>query len=278
MNSPAAALTWEIWHRHQKRLLGIIFLILGFALFYPMLCARMGVKLDTPNALDELATTFVPAMEQGPSLSRITQIIGLLFLLLGPLTCMAGSLLCVIWIFTVAQIDPKKGFSFPARLFALPVSSTFLASWLMAVGAAAVMVVYLGWTRLVRVPHLDVFDGYTSCLVWVSLLVVSQAILWALDAFPVVRVLLLTAVVFGIGFLAGPSVHDYPLLERNQSILLTAFLLTGCGVAYTALGKIRHGAWQRWTWKWRIAPTTAGATQWIMRAFRSPAQAQLWFE
>ena len=278
MNSPAAALTWEIWHRHQKRLLGIIFLFLAFALFYPSLCARMGVNLDTPNALDELATTFVPAMEQGPSLSRIAQILGLLFLLLGPLTCMAGSLLCVIWIFTLAQFDPKKGFSFPARLFALPVSTTFLASWLMAVGSAAVMVVYLGWTRLIHLPQIEVFEGCPNCLAWLTLLVVSQAVFWALDAFPVVRVLLLTAVVFGLGFLIGPSVHDYPLLERNKSVLLTAFLLTGCGLAYTALAKIRHGAWQRWTWKWRPAPTTAGATQRIMRAFRSPAQAQLWFE
>ena len=278
MNSPAAALTWEIWHRHQKRLLGIVFLILSFALFYPSLCGRIGLKLDAPNALEQIATTFGQGMEQASPLYRITAAISLLFLLLGPLTCMVVSLLCVIWIFTLAQVDSKRGFSFPARLFTLPVSTTFLASWLLAAGAGAVIMVYLGWTRLVHLPHIEVFDGYSNCLVWVTLLVVSQAILWALDAFPVVRVLLLTAAVFSLGFLGGPVVHDYPPLERHQSILLTVLLLTGCAVAYTGLGKIRHGAWQRWTWKWRLAPATARANLRITKAFPSPAQAQLWFE
>jgi len=251
---------------------------LAFALFYPSLCAHMGLKLDAPNALDEIAAKFGQRVEHGPSLSQIAQFISVLFVLLGPLACMMVSLLCVIWIFTLAQIDPKRGFSFPARLFTLPVSTTFLASWLLAVGAATVIAVNLGWTQLVHAPQLEVFQGFTTCLVWVTLLVVSQAILWALDAFPVARILALTAVVFGLGFLAGPGVHDYPLLERNRSFLLSVLCLTACGVAYTGLGKIRHGAWQRWTWKWRLAPAIAGTTPRITRAFRSPAQAQLWFE
>ena len=278
MNSPAAALTWEIWRRHRTRLLGMVFLLVSFAVFYPSLCAHMGLKLDAPNALDEIATQFGQRVEHGPSLSQIFQIIVMLFVLLGPLACMIMSLLCVIWIFTLAQIDPKRGFSFPARLFTLPVSTAFLASWLLAVGAATVIAVYLGWTRLVQAPQIEVFHGFTTCMIWVTLLVVSQAILWALDAFPVVRILVLTAVVFGLGFLAGPSVHDYPLLESNRAVLLSVLFLTACGVAYTGLGKIRHGAWQRWTWKWRLAPATAGIIPRMTTAFRSPAQAQLWFE
>jgi hypothetical protein len=278
MNSPAAALTWEIWRRHHKRLLGIMLLLLAFALFYPSLCARVGVRLDVPDALDELGRTFSQQMEHASSLARIVQILCVLFLLLGPLTCMGVSLLCVIWIFTLAQSDLKRGFAFPARLFTLPVSTTCLASWLLAVGATTVIGLYLGWTRLVHLPHISVFEGYSNCLAWVALLTVSQAILWALDAFPVARVLLLTAALCGLGLLAGPSVHDYPLLERNRLVLMSVLLLTGCGVAYVGLGKIRHGSWQRWTWKWRLAPATAGSKLKRLSAFRSQAQAQFWFE
>ena len=257
----------------------MLFLFLAFAFFYPTLCARLGLRLDASDALEQIVAAFGPRVQgAASSLTRIAQILTLLFLLLGPLACMGASLLCVIWIFTLAQIDPKRGFAFPDRLFTLPVSTRFLASWLMTAGAATLIVVYLGWTRLVHLPQIDVFAGYSNCLAWVTLLVACQAILWALDAFPVARVLVLTVVVLGVGFLNGPSVQEYPLLERNRTVLLSALLLTACGMAYMGLGKIRRGAWQRWIWKWRLAPSTTGINAKSSKEFRSPAQAQFWFE
>ena len=281
MNSPAAALTWEVWRRHRKRLLAMVFVLLAFALFYPALCAHVGLKPDAPNALDDFARTFSDRPNYWASTSelhRFVMIISLLFALLGPVTCMAVSLLCVIWMFTLAQVGPKRGYSFPARLFALPISTTFLGAWLMTAGTAAVIVVHLGWTRFVHLPHIEVFGGFEQCLPWVTLLTLSQAISWGLDAFPVGRVLVGTAVFWGLGFLIGPELHSYPWLERNQSALLSVLWATGCAVAYTALSKMRHGEWRRFAWKWRLAPAMATIPRRPPAAFSSPARAQFWFE
>lgn len=273
MNSPAAALTWEIWRRHRNRLLTLVSLILFFALFYPKLCALAGLNLEAPDAFDELATKIPAGMKEGPSWFLIFRALSLLALACGPVVCMVLSLLCVAWIFTFTNFDPRKPFAFPARFFTLPVSTTFLASWLMSVGTAAVSVVYLCWTRLVHLPHLDIFASYQNCLAWVTVLVLSQAIVWSLDAFPFTRVLLLSAVCFG--FLGQPGIHDYHFLEQNWTFILLSLLLLSCGLAHAGLGKIRHGNWQRWAWKWR---TTPGAKLTGPRQFRSPEQAQLWFE
>jgi len=280
MNSPAAALAWEMWRRHQKRLLALGFLLAAFALFYPAVCARLGLNLDAPNALDELATTFShrAGLPRPSQLYQIMSVLGILFVLLGPVTCMAISLFCVIWIFTLVQLDPKRGFSFPARLFTLPLSTRFLAAWLMGVGTATVVAVYLGWTRLVHLPHINVFDGFSNGLVWVTLLVVSQAVLWGLDAFPVARALIMTAVGWGLAFLAGPGLENHPLLERNQPMVLWVLLSVGCGAAYTGLGKIRQGAWQGWIWNWQSVFPAGVASHRTSGVFRSPARAQFWFE
>src|SRR6266850_5196051 len=245
MHSPSAALAWEIWRRHGKRLSAIVFLILGFALFYPGLCARIGLNPNSANGVDELAATLGQQMKHGPSVLNILEIIFVLFLLLGPLGCMILSLLYVIWIFTFAQVDAKRGWSVPARLFTLPVSTTFLASWLLAAGAAAVIAVYVGWTQVVHQSHIEVFDGYRNCLAWLTLLVVSQAMTWALDAFPVARTLLSTACLFGFGWLTGPAHNDFDFFKRNMTAVLLMFLFAGIVFACLGLRKIRQGAWQR---------------------------------
>src|SRR5262245_36438811 len=124
MNSPSAALAWEIWHRHRNRLLTIGAAILGFALVYPKVCALYGLRLDLPNALDAIPAAEISArMKQGDPLTAIAEILTVLFLLLGPLACMLLSLLYLIWIFTFAETDIRKGFAVPARLFRLPIST-----------------------------------------------------------------------------------------------------------------------------------------------------------
>lgn len=278
MHSPSEALAWEIWRRHGKRLSAIVLLILGFAVFYPGLCARIGLNLNSANMLEELASRFGQQMKHGPPLLNVLRLVILLFLLLGPLGCMILSLLYVIWIFTFAQVDSKRGWSVPARLFTLPVSTTFLASWLLAAGGAAVVVVYVGWTQLVHQPHIEVFDDYRNCLAWVTLLVVSQAVTWSLDAFPVARALLTTAFVFGFGWLTGPAHYGFDFFKRNTTAVLLAFLVTGIVFAVLGLNKIRHGAWQRLPSIWRLASISARAKLNLGKEFRSPARAQFWFE
>jgi hypothetical protein len=279
MNSPSAALAWEIWHRHRNRLLAIGAVILGFALVYPRLCAFYGLRLDLPNALDAPASQIGERIKQGHPLTAIAEILTVLFLLLGPLACMLLSLLYLIWIFTFAEQDARKGFAVPARLFRLPISTGFLVGWLSVVGAATITLVYLGWTRLVHLPRIDIFEGYPNLLIWLTLLLVAQALVWALDGFPVLRLLALSGVIFFFGFLAGPSIHDHPWLEQNRSNILVALLALGGLCSFVGLDQIRHGGWQTWSWPAFLRARWAhGATANNKSAFKSAAQAQFWFE
>src|SRR5262245_15423277 len=127
MNSPSAALAWEIWHRHRNRLIAIGAAILGFALIYPKLCTLYGLRLDLPNALDAIpASQISERMKGGHPLTAIAEILTVLFLLLAPLACMLLTLLYLVWVFTFAEANVKKGFTVPTRLFRLPISTGFL--------------------------------------------------------------------------------------------------------------------------------------------------------
>jgi hypothetical protein len=291
MTSPSAALTWEIWRRHGKRLLAALALLFAFILFYPKLCTIFGVDLDAPNAPDQIASMFPIRFAHSSPLFRVFQVLIMLCILLGPLACMIVTLLCLIGIFACIELDSKKGFAFPARLFTLPISTPFLAGWYLAVGAGSVTLVYLAWTRLVHLPPIDVFEGYPNLLAWVTLMVMTQGIVWSLDAFPITRILFLGAALFGFGFLTGPALPEHPFLQRNQTAILLAILASGCAAAFTGLGKIRHGAWQRWTWPWRRSTSqppempqgfglrqSSGALAGTPVGFHSPARAQFWFE
>ena len=46
VKTPIQALVWEIWQRHRNRLLAIVGVLVLFAVFYPALCARMGLNLS----------------------------------------------------------------------------------------------------------------------------------------------------------------------------------------------------------------------------------------
>ena len=81
MHSPSAALAWEIWRKHGKRLSAIVFLILGFVVFYPVLCGKIGLNVNNANGLDDLTSTLGQRMKHGPSVLNILEIIFVLFLL-----------------------------------------------------------------------------------------------------------------------------------------------------------------------------------------------------
>jgi hypothetical protein len=273
MNSPSAALTWEIWCRHRKRLLTVFFVLLGFALFYSKLCKFIGLDLDSPNALDSIVEKVVP---MHGTWSEIVQFLAWLLVCCAPLACMVMTLCYVAWVFTFTDLNPREPFSFPKRFFTLPVSTGFLASRLIASGTAAVSLVYLGWTRLVHLPHIDAFDGFNDGLAWIALLILSQAIVWSLDAFPFTRVLLLFVVAFFL--LARPDFQWHRGLESHQISFQLPLILIGCVLAFVGLGKIRHGGWQRWLWEGRLPWTGARTELRGPTSFRSAAQAQFWFE
>ena len=281
MNSPAAALTWEIWRKHGTRLRVLLIALLAFALLYPKLCALSGINVYEPNSLDAFASTFSVRLKQASLLTSVLEGSWMLFLLLGPLGCMVVSMLYVVWIFTFAEGDTQKGFAFPARLFRLPISTRFLAAWLMLGGATVVTLLFLGWTRLVHQPSIDVFNDYPNLLLWLALLVLFQACVWALDGFPNARVLLLGLAVFLLGFLGGPSVQEYPFIARNRTPLVLSLLGLGCFTAPMGLKMIRHGRWQglKWPASLRLAWSRPAYPRRARgNAFKSTSSAQFWME
>src|SRR5262245_6893799 len=123
MTSPTAALTWEIWRRHGKRLVAAVAVLVAFVLFYPKSSSFFGVDLHAPNALDQLAMSFSSQVEHIWTIARVFDVLMIVGLLLGPLACMLVTLLYLIGVFTFVELGPRKEFVFPARLFRLPIST-----------------------------------------------------------------------------------------------------------------------------------------------------------
>ena len=283
MNSPTSAFLWQIWRRQRGRLIGVVVILACFALFYPALCRYMGLDLNAPNALDNLVPELNRTMPSMSPLARVFRIIFVLFLLLGPLGCMIVSQLYAIWIFTFAELNEAKGFAFPSRLFRLPISPKFLAAWLMAFGTVAITLLYLGWTHLVHLPRIEVFNGFPHLLVWLASLWVGQAIFWSLDAFPIARIITLAGAIWFIGYLAGPSVDEFPILAMNKTPLLLALGGLGWLFGFLGLNKLREGDWQAFPWRlWHHLRDGLLAGQRrqpaVSTGIRTISAAQLWFE
>jgi hypothetical protein len=282
MNSPTAAFLWQIWRRQRGRLIAVIVTLACFALFYPALCRSIGLDLNAPNALDNLVAVLSRTLPNISPLPRVFRIVLVLFLLLGPLGCMIVSQLYASWIFTFLELDEVKGFAMPARLFRLPVSPNFLSAWLMGFGGVAVTLLYLGWTHLVHLPRIDVFNGFPNLLVWLSVLWVSQAIVWSLDGFPKIRIVALFGLLYCLGYLAGPSVEEFPIIARNKTPLLMVLVGFGWLFGLIGLNKLRQGAWQTvpWSsWYQLLDGVLTGRRKSTSSVrFRSVSAAQLWFE
>lgn len=273
MHTPAAALTWQMWRRYHSRLITIGGVILTFALVYPILCAMAGFDPGGADALDEIVK-IGQRNHSGPSALLVVQILYMLFLACGPAVAMVMSLLFVTWMFTFTEFDPKTRdpMTFPARLFTLPISTSFLFWWLWLAGLGTVLLLYWSWTYLVRVPHLDIFGSYQNWFGWMTLVALAQGIAWALAAWPKTRMVLLGAAVFC--FMGSPAQRE---IYESPYVLPPLFLL-GALLARAGLQKMRHGEWQGWTWEWPPAKTAARAELRGPKRFASPAQAQLWFE
>ena len=273
MHSPAAALTWELWHRHSPRLLAIVGLFLGFALVYPLLCAASGFNPASEDPLGEIARILSEPGMEGFTMLRFFEILLCLFLVCSPWLAMIASLLCVTWMFTLIELDPKtKTLTFPSRLFTLPISTPFLAWSLMLSGMATMVVLHSGWIYFVRLPHVEMFETYQSGLGWLTLLALAQGLVWALDGWPTTRMVLVVAVFFC--FLFSPTqrhIFQYPWL-------LPALFFLGVVLARAGMQQVRHGQWQTWATPLQEMTRRPGAGIKDARRFGSPARAQLWFE
>lgn len=272
MHTPVAALSWELWRRHRKRLIAIVGLFLGFALVYPKLCASAGIDVNSPDVLEDFVRTHIAVHDIEPA--KFLYVLYLIFLLISPVLGMFLTLLYVIWMCTFmgGDLQTKDPMRFPTRLFSLPVSTNFLFGWFVIVGVAGIVVVYESWARLVPMPHIHMFDTYGNCLGWLALLALVQGITWSLGGWPFIRMLLLMGLLFAFSFSpVRPDLFGFPLL-------LPSLLILGLGLGRMGLQKCRHGQWQTCDWGARLARISDSAELRGPKRFASPAQAQLWFE
>jgi hypothetical protein len=276
MNSPTTALAWEFWRRNQRHLLGTAGILLFFILAYPKLCVLAGFNPNSRDAADEFARQLAANVGQ----LTVTDIIRVLLLALvtgGPAVVMVMTLIGLTSLFTFSRLNfkTKDLQTLHGRLFTLPVSTSFLFWRLQLGGVAAVLALCAIWDYGVPLPRFAMFAVFQNGFAWATLLVLGQAIVWSLAAWPWTQVLALTAV--GIGFLLSSG---YRQIMQSLFVLPPLFLL-GMAMARVGLEKLRHGEWRGEDWKWPFSKLAARIhfklRSWPSR-FASPAQAQCWFE
>lgn len=254
MRSPVTALAWEIWRRNRRAVWLAIGVLLSGWLF------NLALPHDfraTPADRERLLT---------------------LNCLLG-----AGSLLLVFSMFNYTEFNPQKEWTgFPYRLFSLPVSSGVLAALPIALGIAAVELVYLAWLKLVFHHGELMKPGWFAVLLG-AYMVFYQAILWALAGFRVLRIIVLGLIgtsFVGVSFL--PFFARYtPSPWLSEAVLIT--LLAGLALiaflgAWLCVARQRWGGGQRRNSLRVLIERAADALPRRRQIFRTPAAAQFWFE
>ena len=204
MQTPTAALAWELWRRNRLGFIGMFSMFLGFAFIYPKLCAMAGVDLGNS---DDLVSFGASAMKSGPRSQFVAtmQVLYIIFLAGSPLAALFLSLLCLTWMFTFVEFHPndKNPVRFPDRLFMLPISNSFLFSLLLGGGVAALASLFGCWHFFVPMPHALQAGVYQKCFSWLTFLALAQGITWALAGWPNTRLCVLLLVLST--FLLSPA-------------------------------------------------------------------------
>jgi hypothetical protein len=115
------------------------------------------------------------------------------------------------------------------------------------------------------------FAPFQNVYTWLTLLALTQGIVWSLAAWPATRMFILSGVL--IAFLCALGWRDvFGSVFFLAPTFLLGFVLSGVGMK-----KMRHGQWQGCTWKVSLGSRAARAELRQAR-FSSPARAQMWFE
>ncbi|PYJ85788.1 MAG: hypothetical protein DME22_07810 [Verrucomicrobia bacterium] len=276
MNSPVAALAWEIWRKNRFGfLLLFVFLIvcLGFgrvATHFAAEASRLSLML--PAVAPEVIDANTRATDW---LSFAGQWSGVLLGL---------SFLVTLAMFAFAESSRLRGFSgIPSRLFTLPVRTGQLVTVPMASGVCFVALLYLAWSRLVLAPILPpdvrMADSYFLLLLPAAL-AGFQTLVWTLPGFPRTRVTLLILLIASVAVLSVlpfSELNRWPERKLTLMAIYAALLVVTPCVAWLGVTHVREGQWRDWpaltALMNRLADTFARR-----RDFSGPAGAQFWIE
>lgn len=164
---------------------------------------------------------------------------------------------------------------FPARRFALPVTTTSLAGWPMLYGGAAIMILWLATRTFALWPSGIVLPIIWPAFLAASLLAWTQALTWMPYPLPGLRIIVTVLWLGTIDTTALLAIH----FNAHESLMLgivapqipLAYFVARYAVGRARLGDIPdwRGAFAGLAWSARVARR---------HEFTSPASAQAWFE
>jgi hypothetical protein len=248
MRSPAAAVAWEFRQRHRWGLIALIGYLFVLATI-KLLILGPGQRVD----LDEESFALVVVV---------------------PLTATFMYFLAVFSFGLAGDIGARQSI-YPARMFALPVTTGALAGWPMLYGAAAMAMLWFA-TRLLGVwPSRFDIPIVWPALLAASLLAWTQALTWMPYPLPGLRVIVTVLWLFVIDTIVMVALN----LKAPEPVMLAivaphvplAYLVARFAVAQARRGDVPD---------WRRIFTRLGQIAWPARRdhFPSPSRAQVWFE
>ncbi|EEF58223.1 hypothetical protein [Pedosphaera parvula] len=254
MNSPIAALVWEIWQRSRRSAWVAIGCVSACALINLLILDRLGLTES--------------------SRAQFSPFFGLL---------MVMSFLFLMGIFNYTEFNSTKDWNgFPYRLFALPVRTWQLVALPMLLGVASVEVVYLAWIKLVW-THQQILMPEWLAVILGAYVVFYQTALWSLAGFRIMRIVALSfggvssIVVACLPFFARDNPSPW-FLERRLSALVVGMAVVAFMIAWATVARQRCGGGHRRSWIKILLNRIADTLPRRRKDFASPAAAQFWFE
>ena len=250
MRSPALAIAWEFRHPHRWALVGLAGYLLVLGIVKLLILGPGHVRLDPPNGV--AAVGIVPFA------------VTFLYFL-------------AVFSFGLAGDLTARQSIYPARMFALPVTTAALAGWPMLYGTAAMASLWLVTALLARWPW-----GIDVPLIWPALLAAAflawtQVLTWMPYGLPGVRVIVTVLWLAALDAVVILAVH-YEVPER----LMVAFLAPQLPLAYLAaryaVARARRGDVPDWRDLFARLGQIADVLPRRRDRFSSPAHAQTWFE
>lgn len=247
MRSAAAAIGWEFRQRHRWPIVVLVTFVVAVLGYRSLLVEEAAtLQMDPPE--------------------------GLAGVLIAPLA-IAFLYILAVFSFGLSGDLAARHSIYPARMFALPVTTAALAGWPMLYGATAMLGLWVTAWSIARLWNVDL------PFVWPALLAVTfiawtQVLTWKTYGLRGLRVIATVIWLISLDAIIITAVET-----RTPDSLLIAFLAPQPPLAYAAacfyLARARRGDVPDWRVN-RMAP--AGGSAGPQAGFRSAARAQAWFE